>query len=171
MNCNQKFIVSNNRLEINSKIYEIYSFSLTNRLLNKILHWLRSILEIRSLSNENLIERSITVENLSLFIKSLSEKISHFFNGSQTRNILKKLNLIITEKPLRFSGFVIIISLVTNLFLVYTFKGLREIQPLGIWFRGIFLLIGIIFLFCGREFNTLKQNSFFYNLLRNKNVN
>lgn len=172
----ESFILSS-FVVFNSRVEEIYSASLAHRLLSRFSQRLKEIFRqsflwrlaaIKRSEKNYIFDHSVIIKAILPILKRVTDRFSLFFSESLTQRLFKDCGTSF-KKESRFIGYVIIIALLVNLFLVLIFNYFKilpvlgeKTHSLGIWFKLLLLILGLAFLFCNKDFNSLKKSSYFY---------
>lgn len=107
--------------------------------------------------NSSIWEDSFIVQHFIRLKERINRKINVYKSTSFTQVITRSAKRIFNISPLRIFGIIVLSAVITNIFLVIFLE--REIMFFGLVIRGIFLLMGVLFIFCRTDLRVFKKNS------------
>jgi len=166
-----KKLLENSRIinflrNINSKIDEIYSLSITKSLNINIIEWfkmvfknsiLRRIIEINEIEEKDFFSESLVLKKTKYILYYLKNKLEKLLEERFFANIVIKLKSETKNINCKHLGYIIIIAILTNLFLNIVFT--KEINYFFLVLKSGIFLGGIFLIFCDSDLNSIIKNS------------
>jgi len=179
MNSNIRIFINESRIRgfflyFNSRFDEIYSSSLMNKLIFKIIEWLklvfsRSILgrmsAIKESNEQDFFSESIAVKKMQEIKSFILNKSSKLYEESKLLNIIRKSGPQFKNINSKQLGYILVIAIIFSLFIGMIFK--NGISYFSLTIKAGFFLSSIFFILFNSNLNTIIKNSYIYRWLFN----
>lgn len=148
--------------------------SRNNKIIRNLSHWvniyasysfLGKISEVNIGINNAILDESKVLKWAVRLFNECRQKISSYLKTSAIGSSIKQISGNLSSLPVRTTGFIIIIAILTNIILSILLK--KEIKSFGWFIRWLFLFIGFNALQNNSSWEKIRATSCFLKLLDN----